>query len=56
MYRDPPTTARAGREPAAARHRAVRDLVVETGNRRNVAGSPETVARTLVLTPAPRSR
>ncbi|MFJ6124211.1 NtaA/DmoA family FMN-dependent monooxygenase [Streptomyces griseoviridis] len=47
MYRDPLATAREWRELAAARGWSIRDLVIETGNRQNFVGSPETVARTI---------
>ncbi|MFD7923013.1 NtaA/DmoA family FMN-dependent monooxygenase [Streptomyces sp. NPDC059740] len=47
MYRDPLATAREWRERAAANNWSIRDLVIETGNRQNFVGSPETVARTI---------
>uniref|UniRef100_UPI000A3BFAD2 NtaA/DmoA family FMN-dependent monooxygenase n=1 Tax=Streptomyces scabiei TaxID=1930 RepID=UPI000A3BFAD2 len=47
MYRDPLATAREWRERAAAHNWSIRDLVIETGNRQNFIGSPETVARTI---------
>ncbi|MEV5320218.1 NtaA/DmoA family FMN-dependent monooxygenase [Streptomyces sp. NPDC052687] len=47
MYRDPLATAREWRELAAARNWSIRDLVIETGNRQNFVGSPDTVARTI---------
>ncbi|MDX3693595.1 NtaA/DmoA family FMN-dependent monooxygenase [Streptomyces europaeiscabiei] len=47
MYRDPLATAREWRERAAANNWSIRDLVIETGNRQNFIGSPETVARTI---------
>ncbi|GCB43000.1 NtaA/DmoA family FMN-dependent monooxygenase [Streptomyces sp. NL15-2K] len=47
MYRDPLATARAWRELAAANNWSIRDLVINTGNRQNFVGSPETIARTL---------
>ncbi|KND44563.1 NtaA/DmoA family FMN-dependent monooxygenase, partial [Streptomyces stelliscabiei] len=47
MYRDPLATAREWRELAAAHDWSIRDLVIETGNRQNFVGSPETVARTI---------
>ncbi|MBM4827225.1 NtaA/DmoA family FMN-dependent monooxygenase [Actinospica acidiphila] len=47
MYRDPLATAREWRELAAAHNWSIRDLVIETGNRRNFIGSAETIARTI---------
>ncbi|MDX3586701.1 NtaA/DmoA family FMN-dependent monooxygenase [Streptomyces europaeiscabiei] len=47
MYRDPLATAREWRERAATHNWSIRDLVIETGNRQNFIGSPETVARTI---------
>ncbi|MER5840247.1 NtaA/DmoA family FMN-dependent monooxygenase [Streptomyces prasinus] len=47
MYRDPSATAREWRELAAANGWSIRDLVINTGNRQNFVGSPETVARTI---------
>ncbi|MER5464624.1 hypothetical protein ABT010_28830 [Streptomyces sp. NPDC002668] len=47
MYRDPLATAREWRELAAANKWSIRDLVIETGNRRNFVGSPATVAETI---------
>ncbi|MBK3637419.1 hypothetical protein JHN52_31870 [Streptomyces sp. MBT97] len=47
MYRDPLATAREWRELAQAHNWSIRDLVIETGNRQNFVGSPETVARTI---------
>ncbi|MGJ5892661.1 LLM class flavin-dependent oxidoreductase [Streptomyces sp. V2] len=47
MYRDPLATAREWRELAEANKWSIRDLVIETGNRQNFVGTPETVARTI---------
>ncbi|WP_030315507.1 NtaA/DmoA family FMN-dependent monooxygenase [Streptomyces sp. NRRL B-3229] len=47
MYRDPLATAREWRELAEANKWSIRDLVINTGNRQNFIGSPETVARTI---------
>ncbi|MFM9449223.1 NtaA/DmoA family FMN-dependent monooxygenase [Streptomyces acidiscabies] len=47
MYRDPLATAREWRELAEANKWSIRDLVIETGNRQNFIGTPETVARTI---------
>ncbi|MFI5875439.1 NtaA/DmoA family FMN-dependent monooxygenase [Streptomyces sp. NPDC051445] len=47
MYRDPLATAREWRALAEANNWSIRDLVIETGNRQNFIGSPETVARTI---------
>ncbi|WP_327319504.1 NtaA/DmoA family FMN-dependent monooxygenase [Streptomyces sp. NBC_01235] len=47
MYRDPLATAREWRELAEANNWSIRDLVIETGNRQNFVGSPQTVARTI---------
>ncbi|WP_328869146.1 NtaA/DmoA family FMN-dependent monooxygenase [Streptomyces sp. NBC_00287] len=47
MYRDPFATAREWRELAAAHNWSIRDLVIETGNRQNFIGSPDTIARTI---------
>ena len=47
MYRDPLATAREWRERAAANKWSIRDLVIETGNRQNFVGSPETIATTI---------
>ncbi|MBC2905714.1 NtaA/DmoA family FMN-dependent monooxygenase [Streptomyces cupreus] len=47
MYRDPFATAREWRELAAANNWSIRDLVIETGNRQNFIGSPQTIARTI---------
>jgi FMN-dependent oxidoreductase (nitrilotriacetate monooxygenase family) len=47
MYRDPLATAREWRELAEANDWSIRDLVIETGNRQNFVGSPDTVARTI---------
>ncbi|MFH9041967.1 NtaA/DmoA family FMN-dependent monooxygenase [Streptomyces sp. NPDC017966] len=47
MYRDPLATAREWRELAAANNWSIRDLVINTGNRQNFVGSPETVARNI---------
>ncbi|MEV5811112.1 NtaA/DmoA family FMN-dependent monooxygenase [Streptomyces mutabilis] len=47
MYRDPLATAREWRALAAANNWSIRDLVINTGNRQNFVGSPETVARNI---------
>ncbi|QFR01523.1 NtaA/DmoA family FMN-dependent monooxygenase [Streptomyces phaeolivaceus] len=47
MYRDPLAIAREWRERAEANNWSIRDLVIETGNRQNFIGTPETVARTI---------
>jgi FMN-dependent oxidoreductase (nitrilotriacetate monooxygenase family) len=47
MYRDPLATAREWRELAAANKWSIRDLVINTGNRQNFIGSPQTIARTI---------
>ncbi|MEU1511490.1 NtaA/DmoA family FMN-dependent monooxygenase [Streptomyces sp. NPDC005811] len=47
MYRDPLAVAREWRELAEANNWSIRDLVIETGNRQNFVGTPETVARTI---------
>jgi FMN-dependent oxidoreductase (nitrilotriacetate monooxygenase family) len=47
MYRDPRATAREWRELAAANNWSIRDLVIETGNRQNFIGAPQTIARTI---------
>ncbi|QNS02837.1 NtaA/DmoA family FMN-dependent monooxygenase [Streptomyces xanthii] len=47
MYRDPLATAREWRERAAAHGWSIRDLVINTGNRQNFVGSPETIARSI---------
>ncbi|WP_460071488.1 NtaA/DmoA family FMN-dependent monooxygenase [Streptomyces sp. YKOK-I1] len=47
MYRDPLAVAREWRELAEAHNWSIRDLVIETGNRQNFVGTPETVARTI---------
>ncbi|MBZ3905251.1 NtaA/DmoA family FMN-dependent monooxygenase [Streptomyces griseiscabiei] len=47
MYRDPLATAREWRERAEANNWSIRDLVINTGNRQNFIGSPQTVARTI---------
>ncbi|KUN80735.1 NtaA/DmoA family FMN-dependent monooxygenase [Streptomyces griseoruber] len=47
MYRDPLAVAREWRELAQANNWSIRDLVIETGNRQNFVGTPETVARTI---------
>lgn len=47
MYRDPLATAREWRELAEANKWSIRDLVIETGNRQNFIGTPQTVARTI---------
>ncbi|MEU5765392.1 NtaA/DmoA family FMN-dependent monooxygenase [Streptomyces asoensis] len=47
MYRDPLATAREWRELAEVNNWSIRDLVIETGNRQNFVGSPQTVARTI---------
>ncbi|WP_449351912.1 NtaA/DmoA family FMN-dependent monooxygenase [Streptomyces shaanxiensis] len=47
MYRDPLATAREWRELAEANKWSIRDLVINTGNRQNFIGSPQTIARTI---------
>ncbi|GAA3209223.1 hypothetical protein GCM10020256_06360 [Streptomyces thermocoprophilus] len=47
MYRDPIATAREWRELAEANNWSIRDLVINTGNRQNFVGSPETIAKTI---------
>ncbi|GAA3870548.1 hypothetical protein GCM10023084_24500 [Streptomyces lacrimifluminis] len=46
-YRDPLATAREWRERAESDNWSIRDLVVETGNRQNLVGSPASVAETI---------
>ncbi|MFD4570716.1 NtaA/DmoA family FMN-dependent monooxygenase [Streptomyces sp. NPDC058417] len=47
MYRDPLAVANEWRALAEANNWSIRDLVIETGNRQNFVGSPQTIARTI---------